>query len=518
MKLTLDVSRARLVVDESPPATLTLENDGAEPVEAPNPALNQDLPLLRVRAPDGAARELAPGPALAARGLRLLPEDEGDRPTVTLAPGARLRVEFELLERARLGGPGAYEVEAVLRGPGDPETPPQEEVSPPVALEVEPLAPAWVAAAHGHGSFDDQAFIAWVQRGEPATVHVRSFDVPRGRALPRLAFRVGDASPDARPLISVTPAGELPERPRFVAWTEGDALRFCAFGERAPREPVAPGRARVGVEPALLGPPVQDPRTGVALAFVRAGAGPIAALRLAPDAVEEAGRDELGVDAPPARWSHVVAPARGGPRVLLAAEVDGGVELHQVAWDAAPRAVARLGAWKGRLAAAAAVVTPDDVVAGVVLTWFARRPAEQPQLIGVRWRLDPASGRFEASTPQACAWARHLGTPPIALRLDGRGTPHALFQDPEGRWQHAVDMGAPCPLLPPSDSAADAPDEAADDPLVGPVELVFLGDDGAQPFLLTHRAAAGVRLEPLGGGGEPDPGSPEMAQPELEER
>lgn len=514
MRLELTVARTALVVGESPPAALTLENDGPAPAPAPNPSLNKELPLLRVRGPGPSdTAEHAPGPTLASRGVRLLPASEEDAPIVDLAPGARLRLEFDLLERAALPGPGRYEVEAVLRGPRRPDLPPPvEDVSAAVALEVAPVEPVRVSPAHGHGGLDDEAYVAWVQGGERPGVHVTSFELVRGRSAPRLSFRAAPSSAEVEPMISVTPAGEPPTAPRVVAWVEGDGVRFLPFGERAPAPDAEPGQVRVGVAPRLLGPPVQDARTGHTRAFVIDGAGRARALALG-----EGPEDVLTLELPAPAWSHVVVPARGGPRVLLATSGPEGVALHEVAWDAEARRPRRLGAWKGELAAAAAVVDDDGVV-GALLTWFRRRPAEDPALLVVRWRLDPATGRFDAATPATCPWDRRLAPRPITLRLGAGGAAFALFQDDEGRWLYAPGLGPPSrvfadPADLPSDPSA-SPRPAPPLP-VGPLDLMFFSG-GAAPFLLLHEAEAGLRVLPLGAEGPPDPGSPEMAQPELD--
>jgi hypothetical protein len=518
VRLELSVSRTRLVTQESPPVTLIIHNDGVEAALAPNPETNGLLPLLRVRGPGpGEVLEHEPRLVLAARGRRLAPASEQQPASVLLAPGAEVRLEFDLLERLVLPGPGRYEVEALLRAPLDPTAPPPAEVaSAPVALEVVALDPCWVATAHGHGGFDDAAWLALVQRAteaEPAAVHVRSFEVFRGRVLPRLSFRAGDAPVDARPLVSTSPQGEAPEGARLVAWVASDALCWVEFGERAPPAGAEPARVRIGSGAQLLGPPVVEPalpdRPARTRAFVRGPDDAARAVALTPGAPDEVTISLPGV------WSHVVAPGRGGPRVLAIAAGPEGVELSAVTWDAAPRRAVRLGAWKGELAASAAVVDAEDIVLGTILTWFRKRPTDAPSLIAVRWRLDPESGRFEAQTPRLCAWDRRLGTPPITLRLDGQGEPHALFQDDQGRWLLAASGNVPRPLFPEPDEVltrADASPQA-----IGPIELMFF-DGGAAPYVLVHEARDGLRVISLGGSGVPDVGSPEMAQPELEER
>lgn len=520
MKLELSVSRPRLVLLESAPAALVITNDGPEPVSAPNPALNGKLPIFRVRGPGpDDVLEHEPFAALATRGVRLLPSGDDDQPDVSLAPGEQVRLEFDLLERLTLPRPGRYEVEALLRSPFERDGPPPTEVaSAPVALEVEPLDPCWVSPTHGHGGFDDLAFVGWTQRPTetgPAAVHVRSLEVFRGRVMPRLSFRAGDAPADARPLVSTSARGEALEGARVVAWIAGDALCWVRFGERAPAADVEPARVRVGSGAQLLGPPVVEPAVGEqperVRAFVRGADDAARAISLTPGP-----QDEATVSLPSV-WSHVVAPRRGGPRVLTIASGPAGVELHAVAWDASPRLGARLAAWKGELAAAAAVVDDQDVVHGALLTWFRKRPTEAPSLIGVRWRLDAATGRFEAGAPRLCAWDRRLGTPPITLRLDGRGEPYALFQDEQGRWQLAASLNAPRLLFPEPDADGDVAAPAPEPEPVGPIDVMFF-NAGTAPFLLVHEADRGLRLIPLSGSAVPDPGSPEMAQPELEER
>lgn len=500
MKLTLSCAATRVVLGESPPCALELTNDGAGPVVVPRLDLNRDAPVFRVRGPgDDEVAEHAPAASFARRGVRPLPEWPEDRPEVTLAPGETRRETFDLLERVVLPRPGRVEVEAVLRV-GEPAT---EVTSAPLVLEVAPVDPRHVVPAHGQSGFDHQVFLAWVQGGEPAAVHVTAFDARRGRVFPRVSFRAGDADPEARPVVSTSIQGAGPER-RVVAWLHEGVLRWASFGRRAP-EPEPPAQLVTGPDSHLLGAPLVDVETSAPRAFVRLSSGAVRAFDL------EAGTAETAeVELPPPAWSHLVAPADGGPR-LFVATAGPEVGLHTLAWDASPRQVQRLGVWKGELAAAATVLCPDDdLLRGVLLLWFRRRPEEEPALVGVRWRLDPADGRFEASTPQRCGWDRRLGTPALRLRLDGRGEPHVLAQDDSGVWWYAPSFGLPCRVFP--DDAASPPPRP-----VGPVDLVFAAE-GRVPLLLHHEAEAGLRVTPLGAEPLPDPRSPEMTQPELEDR
>ncbi len=498
MRLTLSCATTRVVVGESPPCALELHNDEAAPVEAPRMELDRAAPVFRVRGPgDADVATHTPAASFGRRGIKPMPRWPEDRPQVTLAPGETRREEFDLLERVVLPRPGRYVVEATLTR-GDP---PVEVASTPLELEVGPVAPRHLAPAHGRSGFDHQVFLAWVQDGEPAGVHVTAFEARRGRTLPRVSFRAGDADPDARPLIS-TSSGSPPRR--VVAWLREGVLRWTAFGRQAPA-PEPPATLVTGPDTQLLGAPLVDAETGLTRAFVRLPGGAVRALDL-----DGGGAETAEVDLPAAAWSHLLAPERGGPR-LLVATAGPEVALHALAWDAAPRQAQRLGAWKGELAAAAAVLPPDeDAVRGVVLLWFRRRPEDEPTLVGVRWRLDLEDGRFEASTPQRCGWDRRLGAPPLTLRLDGRGEPHLLACDDEGAWWYAASFGVPGRLFP--DDGPTPPPRP-----VGPVDLVFAAA-GRVPLLLHHEADAGLRVTPLGAEPLPDPSSPELAQPELEDR
>lgn len=507
MKLSLSCAATRVALGESPPCALLMTNDGATDDEAPNLALNKAAPLLRVRGPGpDEVAEFDPAGMFARRGVRPLPQWPDERPVVTLAPGETRREAFDLLERAVLPRPGRVTLEALLRR-GEP---PEELASPPLELEVAPVDPLWLAPAHGHGGFDHRVLLAWVQGGEPAAVHVTAFDALRGRIFPRASFRVGEADAAAQPLVSTSLAGAGPAR-RHVAWLHEGVLRWAAFGRRAPVPPEAPTQLVVGPGSRLLGPVLVDAETEAPRAFVRLASGAVRVFSL-----DDGGAETVDLSLPEPAWSHLLAPAQGGPRLLVAT---GGpqVELHLVAWDERPQTVVRLGAWRGDLAAAAAVVCPDDLVRGVVLCWFRRRPEEEPTLVGVRWQLDPQDGRFEATTPRSCGWDRRLKTPPLTLRLDGNGEPHVLARDEEGGWWYAPSFAPPRRLFEPEDARAGAPKPKQPPRPAGPVDLVFAAE-GRVPLLLFHEADAGLRVLPLGAEPLPEPGSPELTQPELEER
>lgn len=488
MKVTLEVPRA-IVLGERPRALVRATNDGAAPVEVPNPRLPGRWPQVVTRSATGEALRTGFTPRVGG--------GANDPARVVLAPGASAEWTFTLQERAAIPRAGAWELEAEVEGVS----------SAAVPLEVQPVACEALEVEADASLADGPVWFAWSQPAdaapdqEPGPVQLLAGRVGLttiGQLEPHVpGARLGTAPAGARPVLSTGPSGATATE-RHLAWVDGQRLVVATV---TPAGPGPTAALELGRRGALLGPPLAEPDGGATLLVGLEPEGPGAELLVVTvkgDAAVVTHRRVVGTQTPV--WGRLFAPVEG-PRQALVVVPDraGPLRLLGLPWvrkgPAEPEAPApvpvRLAELPGRFGCAAACRDADDGLRGALLAWQPR-PGLAERLVLLRWRL--RAGALRAEKPAPWSWPERLVGAPLRPRVDARGGVHLLVED-AGGWAVARTLEAPARL------PGGAP-RADDDPPAGPPALTFV-DAGAVALRLRRRT--GLQATGVGFALEADP-------------
>jgi hypothetical protein len=251
MRIALSLPRSTYAVGEDVVAALTVENDGAAPLEIPDPfhAYNWE-PKYTITGPAHPGGSTFSFRSAARRDPRPNPTD-ADPVLTTLAPGAKIEGELPLHVWTRLDVPGDYELVAHLEWAG------QSAKSGPARFSLEPLG--IVSASMGVDvGFDGtrDVWVTWIRRsvttsemGDAVFLELRP-DLGETKRITMEPVRpVGST---AREALCPWTAYDRKEKLAFWRlWRESGDLVALLAGEPQPRT-ASVGAAFVPLRPALM--------------------------------------------------------------------------------------------------------------------------------------------------------------------------------------------------------------------------------------------------------------------------
>lgn len=468
--LKLQCERTELLIQGDTTCGVKLSNTGAAATDVLNPKFNPNMPVMRVIKMATGQEELHKRPGMF----------DGDF-YEPLAQGGSIDHYFSLSERVSFSEAGEYEVSALISYDGGA----REAESSPVRVKVQPVTPRNLSLAYMRGGIDS------IRYGVAVNGATETPGIIRYELSPTLNVKqvdsVAPAPLNAKPVLSA-PKNGAPWNSQWIAWQDGQVLKFTHFDPRAGALPV--GTLPLPVPDAVIVPPlhvtVGEPgsRTpGAALLWIPAEGDrspQLRAIELSVDGTASAGKG-LVLPGPRPAWISSQVRSDGLRLAVYLQETGSGkLSLAVLPWpdraneDTRPRV---LGEWEGELVAADAAFDADDSLLGALV--LNRQVVDDAGLFAIRFVID-RGGKMSETDNTRLDWPLSRGVASGSVRVGPGGTPAALLRDDQKRSYLYDGMGGITPVRPDLDVAGL------------PLELVFAGP--GRPALLVPRIRQGYEV------------------------
>lgn len=476
LSITLELNKTEWAVGEDPVLTLVLDWSEPAPQIVQAPKSGSGMPRFRLV-------DLASGNE---RMIRVPPAMPGIMSRLQLARGKPSRTFHMLSEFVKIETPGKYALSAIYEWDNGKQT----AESAPLVVTVSGMGVRSMAINNPTYRFGSLAFVNPV--ADPADLMLADLVIePEGGV--RRIRPVAKVPVLTVPVVSCPP-NQTPTMGQWVAWVEGETVKFVHVGDTL--GPTAPGAYKIRGGASVVAPLM----AGVNRSNLARGPG--GAVLMRPDMgggaelivlVLDAEKDRVRatevsrarMDRAP-RWTGVLV--RSDPsdrRLAFVTEVAGLVTVYDAPLAKQGETALRttqVAQWKGDFVAAGATMSHDDVIRGCVLAWMG--PPDERSLEVLSWSIAP--GQQPMAEPMgALQWPHTTPIQDITLRLRSTGRPAVLLRSAQGIW-HVIDgMGFDADVFEPFRETAL------------PIDLAFLNDTEA--VLVLAQISGGIVIKRLDG-------------------
>ncbi len=451
-----EAPQTKLLYQQTAFCTGRITNNGRRPLANLNPQTIAATPTLVLTDVQTGAQT---------RHAKLLAQEQMT-PRIALQPGASRQFDFSLTDLAAIPGPGAYDAQLHYAWDGD------ETLSNPVRFEFAPSYPKSADLVTTKGGVAPLQFAAFAHQPDPRDAQYQVWSAQlflAGKPRVQHCVKLGEVKQLVTPRQSTPPNVDCALR--WTGWIEGGDLRLVV---QRGTDGVAPfsvklesGIARI-VPPLLVNFDKKWAPEGVDVLLQRSAGGLLVkTIDLTGKVVSERAIALPGL--PPAWGTTVYPPTLRRHSFFLSFE-KGKQVLRHLAWPTAANtapAAKDAAAWPSPLGFAAATLTADDSVVGVVLV-HAGDPAEN-EFRYVTWKVQDDGVVIDREIP--IAWPdRRRGFDLAILRISAGARPFALLRAARDQVWHWCDAsGAVTPLTGPAEklqTPADIAFRGGDDPTI----------------------------------------------------
>jgi hypothetical protein len=483
LQIEMQVEKGTLLYQEDTYCSVTLQNDGPQPVDILVPPLDVSMPIVRVLDVRTGAEETyrrKPPP-------RTMPHEPGQ-----LLPGDSVKSGFTLFDVVPCLPPGDYDIRAAWEfngGSGMAE-------SLPARLKVLPTTPKSISMANAFGGFGKLKYAVWVNLAgdpdEPGKIVRNRFSFEAGGGVSHV-LEVADCGRTCRPVVS-SPAVGTVVGSQWVAWVDGTVLHYIHvdddLGVAGLQSGGLPDEGFDIVYP-LYSDPVGDSKTrpdGGMLLCQGSGDGTqfgLQALRLIADRVNPLGAVTLAGPKPQWIMSHVRST---GQRLVTYVQSEGPELILSLApWpgiQSETQRSMRMANWSGEFIAAGASVDTGDRIWGGTLMW--KLAGEGPrQLTLLTWSVS-GPNEFVEGGQYLIDWHPNELVRDARVAVNDVGGVVVLIADGQGKWQVIDGQGNLQPVPIQFETSKQ------------PIELAFMNGSG-DPLLICGIVSAGFSIVQLDG-------------------